>query len=363
MPVSSVPRLIAEWEPQSGVLMAWPHARTDWAPILAEVETVYLQLAASISRFEKVLICCRDDEHREHLKEMLASRMSRPDRIAVEVVPYQDTWIRDYGPLSILRGNAVHLLKFAFNGWGRRFDATLDNLVTARLSQQQAFGETPLTVLDDWILEGGSIDTDGRGTLLATVSCLLAENRNPGHNRDSVERRLQHLLGAQRILWLEHGSLLGDDTDGHVDMLARFTGPSTICHVACDDEDDEHFTALRMMRDELRRFRQTNGKPYHLVPLPIPRAIYNKDGRRLPASHVNFLLLNRAVIMPIYDDPADAIALRALRECFPSRNVIPINARPLIEQSGSIHCATSQVAAGVSLGARSTIVQQRVTRP
>ncbi len=343
------PRLIAEWERQSGVILAWPHARTDWGPTLAQVEPVYLQLAACISRFEKLLVCCRDHEHRDRIHKLLAQRVPRTDSIVLSVVAYQDTWVRDYGPFNVLRGGSVHLLKFAFNGWGNRFDAALEDRVTRNLWQQRIFGDTPLTVIDDWVLEGGSIDIDGGGTVLTTVSCLTADNRNPGNDREAVERRLHHCFGVQRVLWLEHGRIVGDDTDGHVDMLARFTDASTICHASCDDEDDAHFTGLARMGEELRRFRQAGGRPYRLVPLPLPRPIYDERGRRLPASYVNFLILNHAVLLPVYDDPADAIASKALAGCFPNREVIPIDARPLIAQAGSIHCATSQIAAGVTL--------------
>ena len=341
--------MIAEWETQSGVLIAWPHANTDWGPVLDQVEPVYAELVAAIVRYESVLVCCFDLAHRNHIMSFLAERKIRSDRIFYSALPFNDTWIRDYGPLSTLQDGAPKLVKFGFNGWGNRFDARLDNQVTNRLVDRGSFGDTPMVSAEDWILEGGSIDTDGAGTLLTTTSCLTADNRNGTHDRQYIEHRLRETLGIRRMLWLDHGYLAGDDTDGHVDVLARFCNPSTICHVICQDAQDAHFDALNKMVNQLQHFRQCNKEAYRLVPLPIPKPIFNQLGQRLPASHANFLIINRAVIVPIYDDVSDDIALKTLRTCFPNRDLIPIDARPLIQQGGGIHCATMQVSAGVLL--------------
>ncbi len=345
----SAPRLVAEWEPQTGVLLAWPHVDGDWRPFLERVEPVYVELAAVIARYETVLICCRNRAHRERIASLLGDQAPADDRVVFANIPFNDTWIRDYGPLSVARNASRELLKFAFNGWGHRFEAGLDNQAAIRLKEQRVFGATPMTVIDNWILEGGSIDTDGAGTLLTTVSCLTAANRNDDNDRGRIEKRLEQTLGGRRVLWLEHGGLAGDDTDGHIDNLARFCDPTTLCHVICRDENDEHYAPLQAMANQLRSFRRPDGELYRLIALPLPQPVHNANGARLPASYANFLIINGAVLVPVFDDPADAIALAALRPCFPGRELIPIDARPLIEQAGGLHCATLQVAAGVPL--------------
>ncbi len=355
--MASAPRLVAEWEPQTGVLLVWPHAKTDWRPLLDQAEPVYVNLTAAVTRYQRVLICCRDDEHRDHIQSLIRKRAPGNDRIAFAIAPYNDTWIRDYGPLSIERNGAHELLKFAFNGWGNRFDAALDNQVATRLKDQHVFGDIPLSVSDDWVLEGGSIDTDGAGTVLTTASCLTANNRNGSRSRHDISRRLQHTLGARRILWLAHGYLAGDDTDGHIDNLARFCNESTVCHVTCRDAGDEHFTPLQAMAAQLREFRRLDEGRYRLIPLPLPKPIHNAAGRRLPASYANFLVINGAVLVPVFDDPADGAAMEALHTCFPDRDLVPIDTRPLIRQGGGIHCAALQVSAGVPLLGGSTMVR------
>ncbi len=345
----SAPRLVAEWEPQTGVLLVWPHADTDWRPLLDQVEPVYVSLTAAISRYQAVLVCCRDHAHRDHIESLIADRVPATDRTVFATTPYNDTWIRDYGPLSIGRDGACELLKFAFNGWGKRFDAVLDNQVAMRLRDQRVFGDTPMTVIDDWVLEGGSIDTDGDGTVLTTASCLIANNRNPNGDQHRVAQRLQQTVGAQRVLWLTHGYLAGDDTDGHIDNLARFCDASTVCHVTCRDENDEHYAPLQAMADQLGGFRRPDHGGYRLIPLPLPRPIHAANGRRLPASYANFLIINGAVVVPVFEDPADEVAMTALRTCFPGRDLMPIDARPLIQQAGGIHCAALQVSAGIPL--------------
>lgn len=345
----SAPRLVAEWEPQTGVLLVWPHTDTDWRPLLDQVEPAYVNLVAVITRYEMVMVCCRDQAHRDHIESLIKDHVSTTSRVAFATTPFNDTWIRDYGPLSIARNGARELLKFTFNGWGNRFDAALDNQVAIHLKGQNVFGDTPMTVIDDWVLEGGSIDTDGEGTVLATASCLNARNRNITGGRYHVETRLQQTVGAQRIFWLAHGYLAGDDTDGHIDNLARFCDASTVCYASCGDEHDEHYAPLQAMAEQLHSFRRPDNGCYRLIPLPLPRPVYDANGRRLPASYANFLIINGAVIVPVFDDPADAVATAALRACFPGRDLISIDARPLIQQAGGIHCAVLQVSAGVPL--------------
>ena len=329
-------------------MLTWPHAHSDWQPFLQDVEPVFTEIAWHISRHEQVLISCWDEAHQQHIHRQLEERGVDADRLCFHIIRSNDSWARDHGPITVMQQQQPLLLDFTFNGWGNKYEAKLDNAITRHLCSQNAFGNTAIDSVD-LVLEGGSIESDGQGTLLTTSRCLLSPQRNPSLDRPQVEQRLGELLGAERILWLEHGHLAGDDTDSHIDTLARFCAADTICHVSCDDRLDEHFTALQAMAEELAVFRQPNGEPYRLVPLPLPAPIHNEDGIRLPATYANFLIINDAVLVPAYDDQNDALALQRLEKCFPQREIIAINCTPLIEQYGSLHCVTMQIPAGVPL--------------
>ena len=341
------PYLPPEWAPQSGVLLTWPHAYGDWASRLATVEPVFTEIAREIAQRERALIACHDEAHQAHVRDTLAAAGVDMAQVILEVAPSNDTWARDHGPITVLcRGQAV-LLDFGFNGWGGKYAHDLDNLLTRSLHQRGAFGAAPLETLD-MVLEGGSIEVDGSGTLLTTTQCLLAPTRNPTLSKQEIERELADWLGLTRFLWLEHGHLEGDDTDSHIDTLARFCDVNTIAYVACDDPNDAHYGDLKAMEAELQGFRAADGSPYRLVPLPWPRARHDGD-RRLPATYANFLIINDAVLVPTYRDPADTVALARLRECFPRRTVIGIDCVPIVAQYGSLHCLTMQLPAAVAL--------------
>lgn len=334
-------RLPAEWETQRAVLLAWPHDATDWVEMLDEIEPLYLELARAIARFEPVWILCHDDDHHRRVSATLAQAGIPPARIRLLRAPFNDTWIRDYGPIGVREGEAVHWLDFTFNGWGGKFDAAFDNQVSRTLHDAGTFEGGLETV--PLVLEGGAIDNDGGGTLLTTASCVLTSTRSPELGRSGWEREWSRRFGSEHVIWLEHGWLAGDDTDGHVDMLARFTAPDTLAYVNCTDAHDEHFAPLAALEAQLKTLRTRDGRPYRLVPLPIPPAKHDATGRRLPASYANFLIINGAVLTPVYGDTADEIALNRLHGCFPGRTIIPVNALPLIRQGGSIHCATMQL--------------------
>ncbi len=341
------PRLPAEWEAQSGVMLTWPHDRGDWAPLLARVEPVFARIAREISRREGVLIVCRDETLRRRVLQQLREAGARLDRIDTRIAPSNDSWARDHGPITVLDDHdAPRLLDFTFNGWGGKYPADLDDAISANLARQGAFGGTPREHID-LVLEGGSIDSDGHGRLLTTEACLLSPQRNPQLGKAAIEQALRKHLGAHDILWLKHGALAGDDTDSHIDTLARFCDPHTIAHVSCDDPADEHYAELQAMQAELQALRDANGQPYRLLPLPLPAARFNADGKRLPATYANFLIINGAVLMPAYSDPQDSVARQRLQTGFPDRAIIAIDARPLIEQFGSLHCVTMQLPAGV----------------
>ena len=336
-------RLPAEWEDQDGVLIAWPHPETDWADTLTRVEPVFVEIASLISRFERVIVVAPDPER---VRLLLRDRGAVEKRVHCYPLPSNDTWARDFGPITVYEDGRPVLLDFGFNGWGLKFAANHDNQITRRLHEAGCFGAVPRRI-PGLILEGGSIESDGRGTLLTTADCLLEANRNPHLDQAAIERRLREDLGAERILWLHHGYLAGDDTDSHVDTLARLCPDDTIAYVACDDEADEHYPALQRMAAELADLRTAGGAPYRLVPLPWPKARFDTDGQRLPATYANFLVLNRAILVPTYGDPADGAALEAVGSAFPGREIIGVDCSALILQHGSLHCVTMQLPKGV----------------
>lgn len=346
MPTTHFGVLPPEWAPQSGVMLTWPHHRSDWKDVLTEVEPVYAQLAQHIASREKVLVNCWNAAHAERVSRALKAAGAYMANVLLHILPTNDTWTRDYGPITVLREGRPLMLDFIFNGWGGKFPAPLDNQATRRIHENGIFGEVPLRPVN-LVLEGGSIEVDGEGTLLTTTQCLLTPTRNPQLSREQIESHLKELLGVRRILWLEHGHLVGDDTDSHIDTLARFCDPHTLAYVACDDTADEHYDDLKRMEAELNAFRDFQERPYRLVPLPWPAAKYDADGRRLAASYANFLIINDAVLVPTYDDAADAEALRRLQTCFANREIIGVPCLPLIRQNGSLHCVTMQLPAGV----------------
>lgn len=339
----------AEWAPQSAVMLTWPHPGTDWADILAEVEPVFLDIARATLRFENVLISC---EHVARLQELerdlndFALRNELPGRVIAVPAPADDTWARDHGPLAVQRDGQLELLDFRFNAWGGKFDWQKDNALNQRIADTGAFGATPLVPVD-FVLEGGSIESDGAGTILTTSECLLTPTRNPTLDRTAIENMLRETLGAEQVHWLNHGYLAGDDTDSHIDTLARFCQRDHIAYVRCTNPDDEHYGAFRAMEEELQQFRQADGSPYRLTALPWPDAIHDEEGQRLPATYANFLIINGAVLLPVYDVPQDTEAEQILAGIFPDREIICINCRPLIGQHGSLHCVTMQIPEGV----------------
>lgn len=336
--------LLPEWAPQSGVMLTWPHAGTDWAPMLDEVTGCYLRLAAAIAGRGPLLVVAPDAGA---VRALLADALSAEafGRVRVFACPTDDTWSRDHGFLTF-GGPRPTLLDFRFNGWGGKFPAALDNAINARLYAAGLFDGDYRDCLG-FELEGGSIETDGRGTLLTTSRCLLNANRNGGLSRGEAEQRLSHLLGVDRFLWLDHGALEGDDTDSHVDTLARLCPADTILYCTAPAGDDHH-DELAAMERELRAFRTREGRPYRLLALPLPAPVRDDDGQRLPATYANYLVMDSAVLVPTYAQPeADALALRVVAEAYPGREIVGVDCRALVRQHGSLHCATMQFPAGV----------------
>jgi len=335
-------RLPAEWEAQAGVIIAWPHEGTDWAPRFDAIDDAYVGLASAIAKFEPLLVCVADTSVREHVARRLDEAGVDEGRVRYVEAEYDDTWLRDSGPITLTNGIDFRLLDFRFTGWGGKFEANRDDRLVETMVSRGLFRVSAHQRID-WALEGGAIESDGKGTILTTWRCL--HQRHPNMTREEVTRLLVDAFGATRVLWLDHGYLQGDDTDAHIDTLARFAPDNAIVFQACDDMADPHYDELARMREELTALRTAKGQPYRLHALPWPKAIVD-EGRRLAASYANYLVVNGGVVMPAYGDPADAAAAKIVAEAHPGREVVQIDARPLIWQNGSVHCLTMQVPAG-----------------
>lgn len=324
-------RMPAEWEPQWGVQLTWPHAQTDWAPILDEITVTYEEMAREISKREALLIVAPEGKTLSPITPHISHQATN------------DTWARDHGFITLTDDDGhLRLLDFKFNGWGEKFPAELDNAINCRLYDE---GKVEGEYIDclDFVLEGGSIESDGKGTIFTTSGCLLAPHRNQPMTQEEIEVRLKHDLCAERILWIDHGSLTGDDTDGHIDTLVRICPDDTLLYIGCDDPNDEQYEELRLMEEQLRTFRTLEGKPYRLMKLPMPRPIYDGD-ERLPATYANFLVINGAVLCPTYGQSGlDTQALKLIGEAFPDREIVGIDCRSVIKQHGSLHCCTMQI--------------------
>jgi agmatine/peptidylarginine deiminase len=337
-------RLPAEWEPQSGVLVAWPHEGTDWASDLAAVESAYVGLVGAIARFTTAVVIVADGALRRRAATRLEAAGIAAGRVRFVEADYDDTWLRDSGPVTLLANGGFVLLDFAFTGWGGKFVASRDDRLVDALVQRGLFRDARHRRID-FALEGGAIESDGAGTILTTWQCLA--QRHPGRTRDELAAVLREWLAADRVLGLESGHLQGDDTDAHIDTLARFAPGGTIVHQACDDARDPHHGPLAAMGAELAALRTKDGRPHRLHALPWPRPIHDADGRRLAASYANYLVVDDAILVPAYGDPADAIAADVIADAHPGRRALSVPCRPFIEQNGSLHCLTMQLPKGV----------------
>ena len=329
--------LPAEWATQDFVQLTWPHADTDWAYMLEEVTECFVNIAREIVKRQQLLIVCVNAEEVETFFSE-----DELQRISFAEMPTNDTWARDHGGITVYEDGKAVVYDFTFNGWGMKFAANHDNQITRKLYQSGIFEAFGYRNCMDFVLEGGSIESDGEGTILTTAECLLSDNRN-NSSREVIEQKLKDYFGAKQILWLDHGYLAGDDTDSHVDTLARLCPNNTIAYVKCDDETDEHYEALKKMEEELQSFSTLKGGgSYNLIPLPMADTVYDEDEERLPATYANFLIINGAVLLPVYNSEKDAIAIAQMQKAFPKHEIVPIDCNALIKQHGSLHCVTMQ---------------------
>lgn len=332
-------RLPAEWEPHGAVMLSWPHKDTDWAPVLDEAIDCFVEIAKAIAREETLIVVAPDVEEPRRVLDC----EKLPNRILYLTVPTNDTWARDFGPITVERDGNPVICDFKFNGWGLKFPADKDNLITRAMCNTGLLRGRYSNELS-FVLEGGSIESDGQGTLMTTSQCLLSPNRNGAMSRDGIEEYLKSRFGLDRVLWLDYGELEGDDTDSHIDTLARLAPNDTILYVGTDDVTDSHYDELNKMKLQLQSFVTASGQPYNLIELPLPDAVYDEEGNRLPATYANFLIMNHSILMPVYRQPQkDELAAQIIKIAFPDHQVVKIDCSVLIKQHGSLHCVTMQV--------------------
>jgi agmatine/peptidylarginine deiminase len=334
-------RFPAEWEKQSFLQLTFPHPESDWFYLMDEVTACFVEIIETAARFQDVLVVC---DNVERVKSFFNSTQN----IFFVQIESNDTWARDHGGITVLENEKAVIHDYVFNGWGNKFDAGLDNQITKKLYEKGIIQNCSSKTFG-LVLEGGSLESDGKGTILTTSECLLSKNRNEHLSKNQIEQLLKENFGAERILWLNHGYLAGDDTDSHIDTLARFCDEKTIAYVGCEDLEDEHYEALLQMKKELQQFTDFEGNPYKLVEVPLPDACFYAKGNRLPATYANFTIINGAVLVPVYGVSQDERALEILQSCFSDRKVIGVNCRVLIEQHGSLHCVTMQYPEQVKL--------------
>lgn len=330
-----------EWYPQSAVQLTWPHAATDWDYMLEDVTACFINIAVEVLKRQKLIIVCHDAGL---VKYQLEGHKELFDNLTLVELPTNDTWARDHSGISVIKDGKKYIYDFTFNGWGLKFASDYDNQITRGLFQNKIFApDISLQNCKDFVLEGGALESDGKGTLLTTSECLLSPNRNSYLSKEGIEDYLKEEFGLERILWLDHGYMAGDDTDSHIDTLARYCDEHTIAYVKCDDPDDEHYESLAKMEEQLKTFVDYEGEPYKLIPLPMAKAVFDEDNTRLPATYANFLIINESVLLPFYNDKErDEKAKEQLQKAFPEREIIGIDCSPLIRQHGSLHCVTMQ---------------------
>lgn len=337
-------RMLAEWEDCEAILLALPHSETDWNYILDEaIEQYRILIKAFTDNGEKCVVLVKDSETaRQQLKGLDL------ENVVLIELPTNDTWTRDYGPISVIYEDCFRVLDFGFNGWGLKFAADKDNLVNLSLWNKSVITPQSYKNVHYFILEGGALETDGKGTLLTTSKCMFSENRNGGLGKECLSEMLGSFLGVYHILWLDYGGLEGDDTDSHIDTLCRMAPGNTIVFTGCRNMDDSHFEELLRMRAQLSIFRNAEGERYNLLELPLPDPIFDEDGKRLPATYANYLVTERNIFMPVYNQHAnDMLACNIVKVAFPDHNVVPVECLTLIRQHGSLHCSTMQLPHGL----------------
>jgi agmatine deiminase len=330
-------RMPAEWEPHAATWLAWPHKEDTWPGNFAPIPAVWVQIVRALTPSERVNILVNNTAAAAGVRELLHAA-EVPDRnVSLYEIPTDDAWMRDHGPIFITRRAELAAVKWRYNAWGGKYPPWhLDDAVAEKVCASLGVPVFRPGI----VMEGGSIDVNGQGTLLTTETCLLNPNRNPHLGREQIEQYLCDYLGVRHVLWLGQG-IVGDDTDGHIDDLTRFVDPTTVVTVMETDSRDENFEVLQANYQRLLGMTDQNGRPLHVITLPMPRPISYR-GQRLPASYANFYIANGVVLVPTFNDPNDAAALQTVQDLFPHRRVVGIHATEMVWGLGAIHCATQQ---------------------
>lgn len=339
--------LPAEWSANTTIQLTWPHMETDWFVMIEDAKKCFINIATEILKHQNLIIVCQDKSLVEYELESLKGSVK--GKLVIYEVPTNDTWARDHAPITVMEGGEFHVCDFGFNGWGLKFASDKDNMINRNLYAQKAFNtNVKYKNLKNFVLEGGSIESDGQGTILTTSQCLLSPNRNPWLSKSEIEEHFAKFFGTKRVLWLDYGFIEGDDTDSHIDTLARFCDENTIAYVQSTDKSDKHYEELQKMELQLKSFRNNEGNTYTLIPLPFPDTIRDTDNQRLPATYANFLIMDKVVLLPVYEQPQkDALAKEQLQKAFPTKEIVSIDCTALIYQHGSLHCVTMQYPDGV----------------
>ncbi len=335
-----MPRVLpAEWAPQDALLLIWPHADSDWAARREVAEAAFGALALAVCRFEPLVIACHDQVTRrraiEHMQDLGCPRAAFTTALA----PSDDTWARDIAPITVFDDEHPLCIDFAFDGWGGKYRSERDAAFAGNLLDNPGFA-TLGREHGDFVLEGGAIETDGAGTLLVNRRTVLDPVRNRELDREDAEARFRRHFGIERMLWLDVEPVPGDDTDGHIDTLARFTDIDTIVHATPHSADDPAAATLATLHEQLTELRTADGRPCELVPLPNPAPFTDERGFPCPATYANFVIVNDAVLVPAYADANDGVAVERLQERFPGRTIVPVPSRTFVTQAGGPHCLT-----------------------
>jgi agmatine deiminase len=322
----------AEWEQHAACWLAWPTAADLWQEDLPAAQQSFAALCQAIGGGEQLEVLVPDEAAERQARAALSGLAPRFHRIS-----YGDIWLRDIAPIFLRDGKAIRAARFAFNGWGGKYVLPGDDRVAERIAAASGLPQDSHA----WVLEGGSVEADGEGTLLTTRQCLLNRNRNPGVGQAELEGRLARALGAERVLWLEDG-LLNDHTDGHVDTLARFVAPGRVVCMRSTGSDDPNSSALAAIARDLAAMRDARGRRLEVVQIPSPGRVLDEEGEVMPASYVNFYIANRAVVVPTYGIPSDDEAVESVGRLFPERRTVGIPAKAILTGGGAFHCITQQ---------------------
>jgi agmatine/peptidylarginine deiminase len=307
-------RFPAEWEKHKAIIMSYPHSKSDWDKYFDEIIEFYDEFIDIVSFYEEVFLIC-NEFHRKRFKNS-----------KVFIAQTNDTWVRDYGVMSVETSKGIKLLDFTFNGWGLKYPANYDNLVNRKIFNTKKI---------DFVLEGGAIQTNGKGVILTTEKNQLEKNRNPNYTKKMIEKKFFEYFGAKKVLWLKNGTLEGDETDSHIDLLARFISEDTIAYVECEDREYKFFEEFEKMKEEILQFG------FKTIPLPWAKAEYN--GKKLPATYANFIFLNNALVFPTYGISNDKVAEKIFKSLFPNRDIIGIDCNVLIREGGALHCSVMEL--------------------